>query len=288
MNKLENIFGKKLYSKRFQIFLCDILSIYDLNVDHKALQNYEIQNSITYYLERNQALISQIDILSSYFIDEFYFEWINDKNVRQMNFVTNKLQKINIIPKKIPPNTVGIHIIYLLIDTLPPSVNSKIEIINSIKSDWNNHLGHDKIFRWFREDGKSKFEFTWDWLCKRKPVMTEKTKPFECFTDILIFFDEAVENYVERNHYIEIIKRNWKQHTYRNKLSSKKQCNILLSNNTINIIDELCDHYRLKKQELIEILILSEHQNRTHLKQIDPLPTYHSENKVNNTKTKKA
>lgn len=288
MNKIENIFGKESLSKRFQIFLCDILCMHGLPVDYKVLQNDQTQNIVVDFINKNRAIVSYVAHSSCSFVDEFYFQWINEKNTRQMRFVIEKIQKRYPIPKQFSLDLLGIHLIYFLMDALPLPKKSKLDIINSIKGDWNDHLSKDKIFRWFREDANSKIEFTWDWLCKRKPVMMEKEKPFECLADILIFFDGKIENYVERDHYIEIIKRNWKQCINRDKPSAKKQCNILLSKNTINILDELCDHYRLKKQDLIEILILSEHQNRTHLKQVETLPIYHSEIKINNTKPKKS
>ena len=279
MNKLVRLFGDKILSRRLQIFLCDLLQSQGIPTEYKELQLDDAQEFLLDYLyNKNPTLIQITNISYCNFVDEFYFQWINKKNHRQLNFVIDKIQKKNLIAKKFSASVVGIDAVYLLIDTLN-SIGSKIEIIKSIEAEWNNHISKDKVFKWFRDEGNSRIEFAWDWLCKKKPAMTENEKPFECYTDMLFFFDRKIENYIEREFYIEAIKRNWRQHIYRNKPSSKKQCNILLSENTIKILDGLCDYYRQTKQELIEILILSENENRVHLKKIEPLPMYNQEAK---------
>lgn len=272
MNKFENLFGAKSKQKRFQIFLCDVLNRHGIAIDHKALQDSEWQDLAVSFLNSNPSLLTEINFQSNLFIEEFYFEWINEKNKRQLYFVIEKIQKHYTPRKLFSTSILGIHVVYLLIDTAPMSIPDKFTLLKNIKIEWNNHLGKDKIFKWFREDSKNKIEFSWDWLHKKKPGLTENEKPFETFTDILNFFDQKIENYIERDYYIETIKKNWRQLVYRNKTSAKKQCNILLHQNTINVLDDLCDRYRLKKQEVIELLILSEQENNFYLKHIDPLP----------------
>lgn len=82
-------------------------------------------------------------------------------------------------------------------------------------------------------------------------------KKFGCFADVAEFFNFYM-NDIEEKQCFDTIKKRWSQIKYRNNLKGKQQCNVVLTDKSLKLLDAMADKYLLKRAQILEILIRSE------------------------------
>lgn len=256
---LSEILGDHEYSQRHDLWLWYKLFFYHQGFSELNLPNAGMRDKIAYYLQQNSWLINRFKQEKlNQLVPEKELAWITDDR-RQIQWITRELQRVlNHNPLLLRLDLTGRDLLVAILDINPQDITEKTIILKNIEQDWLRHKAHDRKYVWFKNDDQ-KCQLAYDWLTKNASFFMHRT-PFEKYEDILIFFDHA--NYSEEKEelYITKIKKAWNQKKYRTTLKGKSQYNFILSDKTIELLDEISIHHEISRARAIEILVEIEAQ----------------------------
>lgn len=73
-----------------------------------------------------------------------------------------------------------------------------------------------------------------------------------------MFFDQEELGRNEQKAIIQQIKRRWSRKQFDERSADKKQCNVMLSKDVIDLLDKLAEQHDLKRAQVLERLITKE------------------------------
>jgi hypothetical protein len=222
-----------------------------------------IANVLTQDVAMKNEILSRKD---KTFLPEEYLKWIT-RDARQNDWLVKHICGVflKLFPD-IPPFLIGRERVIALIDYGEVDLDLKIRRVESANAAWSFYLEKDRIFDWFkREDEEARCNFSWDWIKRNNTFSTWGQSSFCNHQELLLFFDQAPLSEEAKILMVEKIKKAWNQKKYRENLKGKKQCNLVLSNESIKLLDQLGKKYDLTRAELIEVLIKMEAKNETYL-----------------------
>lgn len=192
-------------------------------------------------------------------VPDSYLSWICD-DLRQGSWVFGRLGWLfGLSLDLIHPALTGRQRVIALIDSRFIDLQQKIDHIQKAENDWILWVERDFVFDWFKKKcERERCGFAWDWLRRNYPDKTSGKAFFENYQGLLLFFDGFSQVEAEKLLVIEKIKKAWSQKQYRKNLEDKKQCNLLLPEKTLRLLDELSERHSLAKSEIVDLLIKDE------------------------------
>lgn len=198
------------------------------------------------------------------------FRWVA-KDGRQPNWLVRKaLQAIGERRLLQPLTTLPIRQqVIAIFDLWDARLSDKKMALIDLEYAWREHLQHDDLFRWFKEeDEKSKCLMAWEWMKEHQPQQTRNELPFARHRELLDFFDRHDATPGEKELYVAKIKRRWGTRKTRENSPNKKQYNFVLTNDVNAALDKLAQGYKLSRTKILEQLILNEAETGLHLGQM--------------------
>ena len=211
---------------------------------------------MTEAINNNEGLAEEInEKISHFLIPEKDLYWITD-NKRQHQFVMNEIaQKYGNITFAIE----GLNFKEMTIariDTLNIDQRVKLSMVNNLRIEWEKKSQSDPLFEWFKSANEtSKLNAGWEIAKKRHPTYCFSVDPFKDIDEMLSFFDATWFSYPDKELFVLSVKKRWNQQEYRKKTKDKKQCNFILTKDTINKLEQLAKRHHLRKAEVIEHLV---------------------------------
>ena len=195
-------------------------------------------------------------------------KWIADDE-RQTNWLlsyTTKTLGIDLSP--LPAGLDDREVLLAKIDYYDIDLNDKSSVIDRMRSDWNEYLKSDIIFKWFGEKEESvRCAFAWEWLVKHKARETYGQQAITNYKELLRFYDWIEVNDAQKKLDVASIKKKWSQQKYREGMKGKSQYNFMLSDQVIADLDKLASCYEATRPQIIEALIKMEVAQGTYLPQ---------------------
>ncbi len=140
------------------------------------------------------------------------------------------------------------------------SKHSHIELERTIVRKWYLSLDKTEIISWLKDD-EEKIKWAWSYILKHEPLVIKyiwnNKKSTQDLKDFIIaFFDTIEEN--KRDITIKRIKKAWDQKKFRDKVQSKKQYCINLSESSNEKLKAISISKNMKRNKVIELLINNE------------------------------
>lgn len=199
-------------------------------------------------------------------LPEECFTWIVDDE-RQIQWLLSyfiKRSGFGIYP--IPPRLFGRNLLIASIDLWVAELDQKSIAVSDMKQDWSQYKQNDNIFDWFKDkDEALRCELAWNWLKPRNEFSMFGLSPIFSYENLLIVFDRITTNQAEKKIAVDAIKKRWSQQRYREKLTGKKQVNLILSDKAIFGLDKLAAKYDLSRTKVLEILIQFEMEKSVYI-----------------------
>lgn len=219
-----------------------------------------VEELLVKYIENNEFMRMKIvQKYGSSVLPDSHFEWIGD-DFRQNDYVFNSMRKYSDNWKvDLPPSLIGRQRTLALVDCCNVSLPEKISVVDGARRAWGARLRKDHIFDWFLgRDEVERAELFWQWLAVNNPFLVVNKIPFSTHQGIVSFFYSSLIQDVEQELIILKFKKVWSQRRYRQGMKGKRQCNLVLNEKTIKILDDLSGRHGLSRAEIIEILIQDE------------------------------
>lgn len=196
--------------------------------------------------------------MSAWLLSDNSFEWIKTDN-RQIEWLLGQFSTHSryFLPV-VPPRLFGRALLIAMIDMWPAPLAAKQGTVTTLHVTWNEHIKGDTLVSWFeKENKKEKIALAWEFFSRLTPG-AYGVAPFIDKNDLLKYFDKRPWSHIEKQHYIDRIKTQWRQRVYRERHKHKKQCNFVLPIQAVDQLDQLAKQRRMSRAEIIESLILSE------------------------------
>ncbi|MYM88442.1 hypothetical protein GTP91_14830 [Rugamonas sp. FT82W] len=183
-------------------------------------------------------------------------KWIaNDE--RQINWLLSYATKtLGVDLSPLPTRLSGRELLLAKIDFYNIDLDEKSSIIDKMRSDWNEYLKSDIIFKWFKDKEEAvRCAFAWEWLIKNKPRETYGQQAINNHNELLRFYDWIEVNEAQKKLDVASIKKKWSQQKYREGMKGKSQYNFMLSDQVIADLDKMAGRYEATRPQIIEALI---------------------------------
>lgn len=192
--------------------------------------------------------------------------WITEEK-RQINwlllYIQNKL-RCNIV--FVPPRLLGRDLVIASLDIWKKELGDKAFAVEQMARDWNQHKQGDRIFKWFKEkDEVGRCGLAWNWLVEKKSHFIYGEAPISSYENLLMIFDHLQMSEAEKKIDVDAIKKRWSQQQYRKKNTGKKQCNFLLSNQSLDKLEKLAVKYDVSRAKVLDVLIQRESERGVYL-----------------------
>lgn len=233
------------------------------------------------YLKQNLLALSQ-------------FTWIDEKNKRLCDYIWSLLRictsknisltfPINILANEDKiftnknPQGLGYEILYeklgleilpkdrkikkdyiiLFFDLLDFDINTKVELLNRIKSKWTLASQKNDVSNWVNDSNK---HWAWSYLCQDVPPVwyINSNSQDDLLLGVITLFDLLNDYPDKRELTLSKMRSAWSQKSYRDKNNGKKSVNIVLSEETIKKLGIICENTDRRKNEVVTRLIKEE------------------------------
>lgn len=206
-----------------------------------------IRDDVRYHIDRG-------------FVPDHALGWIKNE-ARQCNWLMKHFQRIaggewesqamNSLPEY--QDLVG------RLDWWPISLNDKLMHLKNAQLAWENQQKRDLVFKWFLdEDEPEKCTMMWEFLCRYAVFPAPNHPSVKSHQELLAFFDAAGLSDDERELKVGKVKALWSQQKYRKNLKGKKQCNLVLKDETIDALDKLAKKHQLTRVQVLEVVLRGE------------------------------
>lgn len=274
MNKVKNAltvyFPDYSGDERFVIWLWHILLWKTSFFDMGNSSPFE-PDSIEVFFRNNKNLVAEvISKRVNVFAPIDRFLWINGDE-RQYNWIVKQLSSGTLdfyafsdFPsvKYIDPRLNLFERIVLMFDAADMPMSAKISMLERLYFGWNNHINRDICYDWFRrKEEVERCSFFWEWLRKDNSWFANGLAPIKNHQEVILFFEKSNINEDKKLLMIERVKKAWSQKKYREDRQEKKQCNLLLSINTLKLLDSLSMKHGIPRAAIVELLIHDEYSS---------------------------
>lgn len=163
----------------------------------------------------------------------------------------------------------------LLLDLAQKDRTSKNIFVGELEKIWHKQVEQDRVItRFFESETEIKLRMLSDWATKngrlfgfkQLPTLSINLQPpivangyiITSLDLALIFFNWVLFYETIQKVCLDALKKRWSQAKYRNNLKGKKQCNFVLSAESLKILDGIAERNLLSRAKILEILIKSE------------------------------
>lgn len=263
-DELEEILGKKFSTYRNQIWLWHFLDN-PFGTLHQGAFGPGARDCMARHLKNRPELKNSIfNSVGESFLPDVEFDWIGGGE-RQNEFVLkDMISRLGWVT--LHNSLVGRERTIAMVDASPVSFSSKKFALTCAKNAWAQHIESDRFFRWFgARDEEVRCKFLWDWLSKNRLDYVRNKIPFTEVGSALLFFDRLLVSASERELIADKVKKAFSLRKHRDNQNGKKQCNLMLHERTINMLEKMAGTYGLSKAEVLEILIQDEWSRKVYI-----------------------
>lgn len=258
---------QRLAERRFNTWLWLAARKDGANLPIESFGTENLREFLTRFL-RWQRVDELIEVVSQQSIIPIEkLDWIKS-DARQINWLldyTSNTLNINFFP--IPASLSGRELLLAKIDFYELNYSYKLSAIEKMRSDWNEYLKTDGIFKWFKDEEVARCAYAWDWLLQDKPRETYGQGAITSYEELLRFYDRIGVNAAQKELDVKKIRNNWNQKKKRENKKDKQQCNFELSRQAIFDLDKLAKRYEVSRPKIIEALIKMEAAQNYYLPQ---------------------
>ncbi|MBA4709126.1 hypothetical protein [Aquitalea aquatica] len=266
-DKLSRMFDRQITDHRFEDFLWFFINSKTEKFIHieYGLNN---RNKMADFLIQNPPLQKlAIDAANRGRLSENCLDWITEDK-RQTDWLINyfcEIFKYN--RQRLPKLLTERDTVIALIDHWDIENFEKSTFVNDAKFAWSARQDKDRVYDWFKknEEEEERCRFAWVWLKESATYPKMSRLATRNHLELILLFEaiSSSEDWIELT--IEKIKKAWNQRRYRQNLKGKKQCNFILTENAINLLNRLSEKHDLTRAEIIEVLIKAEAEKETYI-----------------------
>jgi len=213
-----------------------------------------------------------IAAMDRFLVDVECLKWISGEE-RQTKWLDHRVRSMTRLGDLWSiPRLTGRDLLIGAIDLWEESVTNKTTALESLHRDWERHRNQDRQLKWFQDDkeGVVRCRFAWEWLQKDRALALRIPPSFESYIELVMYFDSMDLRERELKDIAQSIRRSWNRQRYLEKLKGKKQYNFILSEESVELLDELARASGLKRPQILERLIKAEADRRGDLAPIHP------------------
>lgn len=260
----------RINKKRFEIWLW-LLEVYQkgLSYDPNLIGTSQAMNYLSQsYASGYDAKVLAIEEYKNYIIKDEYFDWIgfDDSQLSWIDaqhsaeIICNEIE----LPSKLKSRDRTIAII----DLIQLRKDKKIKYVENLKSKWNAKIYNNEYLKWLSLEKESEpelCEYAWKFIRKNRPDETYGMVSPKSLNDLAAMLNDPAFNFLEAHILFSKLKSAWTQKKYRENMKGKKQYNIVLSDDAIKSLEKIAKRSKLKKNEILEILIKMEEKNKKYI-----------------------
>lgn len=238
------------------------LHLYNPFTQHNAINQKReiIKNHINLQPNRDYFLNNIIIQKDTHLTNESEFNWINKTNQRLLIILINIIIKeynVNLIN---PPTTNNYVYFINIFDSIPLAKDTKINILNNLKSIWSNIEINKYDINWIHKINLDQIIWAWDYLKKNNKLAYFPTPPallYERYEYICASIDLIgySNNQEAKELFLLKMKKTWAQKKYRDSGKIKKPHHLPLSKESHRKLKELGDIFNKPLSEVLEFTI---------------------------------
>gem|GEM_PF-667639 len=208
-------------------------------------------------------------------LEEKALTWVTEDKI-QHDWIKNKIDKTptskNIKPRNLhgiaPTKITSRDFLIATIDTWNIELSEKNDIVANLKKEWQSKRNPYNHFSWALNADESYISTCiWDWIKNNNTHIQPLQTAFRSIEDVMQHFNHVSISEYELEAIKKYAKNRWYQKTYRESLKGKKQQNLLLSEKAISRLRSLSKKHGIKRNEVIELLLKLETEQKLYLKQ---------------------
>ena len=234
---------------------------FDASTCNGSTMRDEIARFLRRKTENLKDIASQKD---RFLVPNDYLKWI-EGDERQHQWLLRRVEDLTELrpTRGLPSGLVRLngrnHLIAIL-DLWDVDIAKKADEIERLRNRWLRHKAGDSAFEWFedKKDGPKRCKCAWEWLEKNRPSIFKRQLPITNYKELLMYFDEAEVGPQEQKAILQQIRNRWTRKQFDERAADKKQVNVMLSKTAINLLDELAKKHKLKRAQVLELLITTE------------------------------
>jgi len=266
LDELSRLLKEPRQSNRHDIWLWLCLQYYgNIDLDPSTCNGATMRETIALTLNENIHLLEGINSdKDRALLPDGNFKWI-DGDERQYQWLLRRIEHITALgpPRGLPQGLVhltGRSRLIAMLDLWNAPIAEKADEIENLHNRWLRHKAGDRAFEWFedKKDGLKRCKCAWEWLEKHHVSIFKSQLPINNYKELLMYFDEAELGRNELKAIIQTIKKRWNRKQFDERAADKKQVNVMLSKTAINLLDELAKKHKLKRAQVLELLITTE------------------------------
>ncbi|MGY8896448.1 MAG: hypothetical protein ACKVI8_00310 [Paraglaciecola sp.] len=153
-------------------------------------------------------------------------------------------------------------------DRVRQPLSWQLQLIVELRNWWSEIYTTRKPFSWLKQDDEAQCRWAWEYMSKitwtgnRPPVLNAKPVGLnEMYAAMYAVYDSWNASPDTKRLFLNDFNKAWQQKKHRDSRQGKKVCNIVLNSDVKDMLDELATLRGMKKNELIENLIINEHKN---------------------------
>ena len=266
LDELSQLLNEPRQNTRHDIWLWLYLNQHKrARFDASTCNGSTMRDEIARFLKRKTENLKDIASQKDRFlVPHDYLKWI-EGDERQHRWLLRRIEELTELrpTQGLPSGLVRLngrnHLIAIL-DLWDVDIAKKADEIERLHNRWLRHKAGDRAFEWFedKKDGLKRCKCAWEWLEKHHVSIFKNQLPINNYKELLLYFDEAELGRNEMKAIIQTIKKRWNRKQFDERAADKKQVNVMLSKTAINLLDELAKKHKLKRAQVLELLITTE------------------------------
>lgn len=256
-------------NNRHDIWLWLSLFIYEKSpINRNTCNGVTMRETIAHELKRNPRLIAEISHERDYhLVPDEDLAWITNDD-RQIQWLLSRVDDITggVFPRGLA-HLIGRSRIVAMLDIWKIDLESKKIEIERLHGSWRRHIARDSQFEWFadKKEGKKRCICAWEWIEKHHSNPFLRSQPISNYSELLKFFDQEKLGPHEQKAMIQEIKKRWNRKQFDERTSDKKQVNVLLKKDAIELLDQIAEQSGMKRAQILETLIRNEFELKLYL-----------------------
>ncbi len=227
-----------------------------------------MRSNLAGFIESKGGVTAElIAAMDRFLVDVECLKWISGEE-RQTKWLDHRVRSMTRLGDLWSiPRLTGRDLLIGAIDLWEESVTHKTAALKSLHRDWERHRSQDRQLKWFEDnkEGAARCRFAWEWLQKDRALALRIPPSFESYIELVMYFDSMDLRERELKDIAQSIRRSWNRQRYLEKLEGKKQYNFILSEESVELLDELASASGLKRPQVLERLIKAEADRRGQL-----------------------
>ena len=266
LDELSQLLNEPRQNTRHDIWLWLYLNQHKrARFDASTCNGSTMRDEIARFLKRKTENLKDIASQKDRFlVPHDYLKWI-EGDERQHRWLLRRIEELTELrpTQGLPSGLVRLngrnHLIAIL-DLWDVDIAKKADEIERLHNRWLRHKAGDRAFEWFedKKDGLKRCKCAWEWLEKHHVSIFRSQSPINNYKELLMYFDEAELGRNELKAIIQTIKKRWNRKQFDERAADKKQVNVMLSKTAINLLDELAKKHKMKRAQVLELLITTE------------------------------